>query len=86
MKAVGQELGQLWVDVLDSDPALTFEPDKDEIEKCVGFGREVALLESKDLQGTENGASPIGPNSDISPRLVLGERISLTPQFRESVP
>ncbi|MFC2000072.1 FprA family A-type flavoprotein [Chloroflexota bacterium] len=42
VKAVEQELGQAGIEVIDSGLAFKFVPDKDELEKCVEFGREVA--------------------------------------------
>ena len=52
MKAVEQELGQEGVEIVDSGLAFKFVPDKDELEKCVEFGREVALSDRKALSGT----------------------------------
>ncbi|KPJ52640.1 MAG: lactamase, partial [Dehalococcoidia bacterium DG_18] len=42
VKAIEQELGQAGVEVLDSDLAFKFVPDKDEIKKCIDFGKMIA--------------------------------------------
>ena len=42
VKAIHQELGQAGIGVLDSDLAFKFAPDKDEIKKCIDFGKTMA--------------------------------------------
>ncbi len=42
VKEIQQELREAGVEVLDSDLAVKFVPDKDEIQKCIDFGKMVA--------------------------------------------
>jgi flavorubredoxin len=42
VKVIQQELGQAGIEVLDSDLAFKFVPDKDEIKKCIDFGKTIA--------------------------------------------
>ncbi len=42
VKAIEQELGQAGMEVVDSGLAVKFVPDKDEIQKCVDFGKAIA--------------------------------------------
>lgn len=42
VKAIQQELSQAGIDVLDSDLAFKFVPDRDEIKKCIDFGKMIA--------------------------------------------
>ncbi|MDY6893652.1 MAG: flavodoxin domain-containing protein [Chloroflexota bacterium] len=42
VKVIQQELNQTGIEVLESDLAFRFVPDKDEIKKCVEFGKAVA--------------------------------------------
>jgi anaerobic nitric oxide reductase flavorubredoxin len=42
VKAIQQEFAQAGIEVLDSDLAFKFVPDRDEIEKCIDFGKMVA--------------------------------------------
>lgn len=42
VRAIQQELGQAGIEVLDSDLAFKFVPDRDETKKCTDFGQMVA--------------------------------------------
>jgi len=42
VRAIQQELGQAGIEVLDSDLAFKFVPDRDETQKCIDFGQMVA--------------------------------------------
>jgi len=42
VKAIQQELTQAGIDVLDSDLAFKFVPERDEIKKCIDFGKMIA--------------------------------------------
>ena len=42
VRAIQQELGQAGIEVLDSELAFKFVPDKDKIRKCIGFGKIIA--------------------------------------------
>lgn len=42
VRAIQQELGQAGIEVLDSDLAFKFVPDRDETRKCIDFGQMVA--------------------------------------------
>lgn len=42
VKEIQQELGQAGIEVVDSDLAVKFVPDKDEIAKCIDFGKTIA--------------------------------------------
>jgi len=42
LKAIEQELGQAGIEVVDCGLSFKFVPDKDEINKCVDFGKTIA--------------------------------------------
>jgi anaerobic nitric oxide reductase flavorubredoxin len=42
VRAIQQDMGQAGIEVLDSDLAFRFVPDKDEIQKCIDFGKMVS--------------------------------------------
>jgi flavorubredoxin len=42
VKAIEQELGQAGMEVMESSLAFKFVPDKDEIQKCIDFGKTIA--------------------------------------------
>ena len=41
MRAIQQELEQAGIEVMESDLASKFVPDKDEIKKCIDFGKMI---------------------------------------------
>jgi len=56
VKAIQQELTQAGVEVLDSDLAIKFVPDKDEIKKCIDFGKSIANMVKWNNKEVEYGA------------------------------
>jgi len=49
VRAIQQDMGQAGIEVLDSDLAFKFVPDKDEIQKCVAFGTTIAKRVRQDV-------------------------------------